>query len=154
MGRQARYGSNALIMTIAFLFILGLVNILFANPRFNLNKTYDVTENKTNTLAPETLAALKTLPETVTATAFFSQASDPTSATQLLDKIRNNSNGKFDYQFVNPDLNPQAALSAGVTGDGKILLQMGDKSAMVAYASEEEILKGMLRLLNPESSTI
>jgi ABC-type uncharacterized transport system involved in gliding motility auxiliary subunit len=31
---------------------------------------------------------------------------------------------------------------------------MGDQSAVVAYASEEEILKGLLRLLNPESSAI
>ena len=153
-GRQARYGSNALIMAVAFLFILGLVNVLFADPGFNLNRTRDVTENKTNTLAPETLAALKTLPENVTATAFFSQSNDPTSATQLLDKIRSNSQGKFSYQFVNPDLNPQAAMNAGVTGDGKILLQMGDKSAIVAFASEQEILKGLLRLLNPASSAV
>jgi gliding motility-associatede transport system auxiliary component len=152
-GRQARYGSNALIVTIAFLFILGLVNVLFTNPKFNLNRTKDVTENKTNTLAPETLSALKALPEKVTATAFFA-SSDPTSATELLNKVRNNSNGKFDYKFVNPDLDPQAAMSAGVTGEGKILLQMGDKSAIVAYASEDEILKGLLRLLNPESSAI
>ena len=153
-GRQARYGSNALVTIIAFLFILGFVNVLYANPKFNLNRTKDVTQDKSNTLAPETLAALKTLPEKVTATAFFSQSNDPASATQLLDKIRNNSNGKFDYQFVNPDLNPQAAMNAGITGDGKILLQMAGKSTIVAYASEEEILKGMLRLLNPESSEI
>ena len=152
-GRQARYGSNALIITIAFLFILVLINVLYTTPRFDLNKTWDITENKTNTLAPETLSALKSLPEKVTATAFFS-ASDPTSATQLLDKVRNNSNGKFEYQFVNPDLDPQAAMSAGITGDGKILLQMGDKSAIVAFVSEEEILKGLLRLLNPNSSVI
>jgi ABC-type uncharacterized transport system involved in gliding motility auxiliary subunit len=153
-GRQARYGSNALVMAIAFLFIIGLINVLFTNPRFGLNKSYDITESKTNTLAPETLSALKTLPEEVVATAFFSSASDPTSATQLLDKIKKNGNGKFDYKFVNPDLNPQAAINAGVTGDGKILLQMGDKTAIVAIASEDEILKGMLRLLNPENSVI
>ncbi len=70
-GRQARYGSNALIMTIALLFILGLINVLFTNPKFGLNQAHDLTENKTNTLAPETLSALKALPEKVTATAFF-----------------------------------------------------------------------------------
>jgi ABC-type uncharacterized transport system involved in gliding motility auxiliary subunit len=152
-GRQARYGSNALIMTIAFLFIVGLVNMLYANPKFGLNKSKDVTADQNNTLAPETMAALMALPEQVTATAFFG-ASDPTLATELLNKLRNNSNGKFNYRFVNPDLAPQAAMKAGVTGDGKILLEMGNQSAIVAYASEEEILKGLLRLLNPESSAI
>lgn len=153
-GRQARYGSNAVIMSIAFLFIIGLLYVMLTDPRFDLDKSVDLTENKTNTLAPETLAALKSLPEKVTATAFFSQASDPTTATELLNKIKNNSGGKFDFKFVNPDLDPQAAIQAGITGDGKILLQMGNKSAIVAFASEEEIVKGLLRLLNPENSAI
>ena len=153
-GRRARYGSNALITTIAFLFILGLVNILFKDPQFNLDKTWDITENKTNTLAPETLAALQELPAPVKATAFFSQNSDIAAATELLNKIQNNSNGRFTYEFINPDLDPQAALNAGITGDGKILLELGDQSAIVAFASESEILKGLLRLLNPESSAI
>ncbi len=90
-------------MTIAFLFILGFVNVLYANPKFGLDRSRDITKDKTNTLAPETMSALQALPGKVTATAFFS-ASDPTSATELLNKIRNNSNGKFDYKFVNPDL--------------------------------------------------
>ena len=153
-GRQARYGSNALIISVAFLAILGLLNVLFADSSFNLNKTWDVTENQANTLTPETLAALKKLPQNVLATAFFTQNSDPKSATDLLNKIKANSNGKFDYKFVNPDLNPQAAINAGITGDGKILLQMGGKSAIVAAASETEILKGLLRLLNPKSTAI
>ena len=153
-GRQARHGSNTVVMSIAFLFIIGLLYMLFTDPRFDFNRTHDVTEDKTNTLAPETLAALKTLPENVTATAFFSQASNPESAIELLTKIKNNSSGKFNYKFIDPDLDPQAARSAGITGDGKIFLQMGDKSAIVAFTSEEEILKGLLRLLNPESSAI
>lgn len=153
-GRQARYGSNAVITSLAFVLILGLLNYLFMKPEYKLDKSWDVTENKSNTLAPETLSALLSLPAKVTAIAFFSQVSDPTSASDLLTKIRENSSGRFDFKFVNPDLDPQAAMNAGITGDGKILLQMGDKTAIVAYASEEEILKGLLRLLNPESSTI
>ena len=153
-GRQVRYGSNTLVMSIALLFIFGLLYAMLTDTRFDFNKTWDLTENKSNTLAPETLAALKTLPEKVTATAFFSQTNDPQSATDLLDKIKNNSSGKFEYKFVNPDLDPQAAMNAGITGDGKILLKMGEKTAIVAFASEEEILKGLLRLLNPESSVV
>jgi ABC-type uncharacterized transport system involved in gliding motility auxiliary subunit len=153
-GRQARYGSNALIVSIAFLSILVLTNMLVINPDFDLDKSWDLTEDSVNTLAPETLAALQTLPGKVTATAFFSQASNPESATELLTKLRDQSDGKFDYRFINPDLDPQAALGAGITGDGKILLQMGEQKEIVAFASESEILKGLLRLLNPESSVI
>lgn len=149
-GRQARYGSNAFIMSLAFLGILIVGNILaFQNPY----TIADLTEDKTNTLSPELLAAVRSLPEKVTATGFFAQSSTET-AEQLMSNIKSNSNGKFDYRFINPDLDPQAALSAGITGDGKILLQMGDHKEIVAFASEGEILKGLLRLLNPESSAI
>lgn len=150
-GRQARYGSNSLIMTLAFLGILIVGNVLaFQNPV----KVRDLTEDKVNTLSPELASALETLPQNVTATAFFSQNSSTESAETLLSNIKANSNGKFDYTFVNPDRDPQAALNAGITGDGKILLQMGDHKEIVAFVSETEILKGLLRLLNPGNNVV
>jgi len=150
-GRQARYGSNALVMSIAFIGILIVGNVLaYQNPV----PIADLTEDKTNTLSPELTAALKTLPDKVTATGFFSQNNSTESAEQLLSNIKANSNGKFDYRFINPDRDPQAAKNAGITGDGKILLQMGDRKEIVAIASETEILKGLLRLLNPGNHVI
>ncbi len=92
-GRQARYGSNALVMTVAFLGILIVGNVLtFQNP-----KRWDVTQDKTNTLAPETIEALKTLPEPVTAVAFYSSGLSTESADELLGNFKTSSNGKFDY---------------------------------------------------------
>ena len=83
-GRQARYGSNALIMTVAFLGILIVANVLaYQNPSF-LGAPWDLTEDKSNTLAPETLQALATLPGKVHATAFYSTSLDKTSAEELL----------------------------------------------------------------------
>ncbi len=154
-GRQARYGSNAIVMSLAFLLILIFGNVLVRQlVDQNSKLTWDLTEDKTNTLAPELTNALETLPEKVTATAFFSSQNSTESAKELLDKIKANSNGKFIYSFVDPDRDPQAAIKAGITGDGKILLQMGDHKEIVAFASETEILKGMLRLLNPGNNVI
>lgn len=150
-GRQAKYGSNALVMSVAFLGILIVGNVLaFQNPV----PLGDLTEDKANTLSPELATALKNLPEKVTATGFFSAQSSTQSAEELLNNIKSNSKGKFDYTFIDPDRDPQAAISAGITGDGKILLQMGSQKEIVAFASETEILKGLLRLLNPNSSAI
>lgn len=150
-GRQARYGSNALVMSIAFLGILIVGNLLaYQNPV----TIADLTEDKSNTLAPELTAALKTLPEKITATGFFSQNMNTESAEQLLGNIKANSNGKFDYLFIDPDRDPQSARNAGITGDGKILLQMGERKEIAAYASESEILKAMLRLINPDQHVV
>jgi ABC-type uncharacterized transport system involved in gliding motility auxiliary subunit len=149
-GRQARYGSNALIMSLAFLGILIVGNVIaFQNPV----PLADLTQDKVNTLSPELVTAVKQLPDKVMAIGFFAQSSTD-AATKLLSNIKSNSNGKFDYSFINPDKDPQAALNAGITGDGKILLQMGEHKTIAASASEDEILKGLLRLLNPQSSSI
>ena len=150
-GRQARYGSNAIITSVAFVGILVVANVLaFQNP--NLHK--DITEDKQNTLAPETVQALAQLKEPVTAMAFYSSNLSSQSAEELLGKIKGGSNGKFDYKFVNPDTDPVAAKDAGITGDGKILLTMGNRKEIAAYASETEITKALYRLINPEPRVI
>lgn len=149
-GRQARYGSNSLILTIAVLGILFVLNLLaFQNP-----KSWDFTEDKSHTLAPETLQALNNLPEEVNAMAFFSQRVSVASAEELLQNFKVNSAGKFDYQFIDPDSNPIAARQAGVTGDGKIMLVMGDKKEIASYAEETELTRTLIRLISPEARAI
>ncbi|HLO18018.1 MAG TPA: GldG family protein, partial [Anaerolineales bacterium] len=149
-GRQARYGSNTLVMVLAFLGILIVGNVLaYENPI----PVADLTEDKSNTLSPELLNVVKNLPQKVTATGFFSQSSTDT-ADKLLSKIKSNSNGKFDYHFENPDQNPLAAKEAGITGDGKILFQMGDRKEIAAFADEKEILQTLDRLLNPNPRAV
>ncbi len=152
-GRQARYGSNSLILTLAFVGIFVVANVLvYQNPDF-LDSPWDMTEDKSNTLAPETLQALATLPGKVSATAYYSSL-DTTSANELLLKFKTNSNGKFDYKFINPDQDPVSAREAGVTGDGKILLKMGDKKEIVSYASETEMTRALIRLISPEERVV
>lgn len=149
-GRQARYGSNSFVLFIAFIGILVVVNILAQQ----YPQRWDVTEDKQHTLAPETIQALQSLPEPVQATAFYSTRLNTESAAQLLEDFKANSNGKFDYQFMDPDANPVLVNQLGITGDGKILLQMGEQQEIVALASETELASGLIRLLNPEKPVL
>lgn len=153
-GRQARYGSNSLILTLAFIGILSATNyIVYKNPNL-LGAPWDFTSDKSNTLADETLQILATLPEPVTATAFYTDSLDFTSAEELLQKFKDNSKGNFDFQRINPDLDPVAAREAGITGDGKILLQMGETKEIASFASETELVRSMIRLISPEARGI
>jgi ABC-type uncharacterized transport system involved in gliding motility auxiliary subunit len=154
-GRQARYGSNAFIMSVAFIGVLVAVNLLSRTLTLQYPELIvDVTEDRTNTLAPEALEALKSLPEPVTAVAFYSANLSAQSATELLDKFKTNSKGKFDYRFVNPDTDPVAAREAGVTGDGKIMLVMGERREIANFASETELTKTLIKLINPEARAV
>ncbi|MEW5939643.1 MAG: Gldg family protein [Chloroflexota bacterium] len=152
-GRQARYGSNALFTILAFTGIVFVVNYMMATNADLIALKWDLTENKANTLSPEMISAMESLPGPLTATGFFSQT--PTdSARELFDDMRARSNGLFSYSFVNPDKNPAAAKEAGVTGDGKILLEMNGRREIADYADEGEILTALNRILNPEQRAI
>lgn len=149
-GRQARYGSNALIMSLAFLGIVIIVNWLaFQNPQ-----KLDVTEDKQHTLAPETIQALDTLPQPVTALGFFSTQYPRTTAETLFNDLKSSSRGKFDYQFVDPNADPVLARQYGITGDGKIVLVMGTAKETVSYADENLMTQAMIRLISPEARVV
>ncbi|HTP01421.1 MAG TPA: GldG family protein, partial [Anaerolineales bacterium] len=149
-GRQARYGSNAIIMAVAFAAILILINwLVFQNPW-----SKDITEDQQHTLAPETIRALATLPDKVNAIAFFSAQTPRDTAKQLLDNFKSNSKGKFDYRFVDPNSDPVLAHQYSVTTDGKIVLVMGKTSETASFADETDVTQAMVRLINPQARTV
>jgi len=149
-GRQVRYGSNSLILFIAFTGILIIINMLVNQ----FPQHFDVTEDKQHTLAPETIDTLQSLPEPVHATAFYSVHLNAQSAAELLEDFKVSSGGKFDYDFMDPDSNPVLVNQLGITGDGKILLQMGENREIVSIASESELTNGLIRLLNPDKPVL
>jgi ABC-type uncharacterized transport system involved in gliding motility auxiliary subunit len=149
-GRHARYGSNSLVMSLAFLGILIVVNLLaFQNPL-----TRDLTADKTHTLAPESIRAMAALPAKVTAIAFFSTQTPTDTAQTLLSNFKANGKGKFDFRFVDPNSDPLLARQYGVTGDGKIVLTMGKAAETAASADEQLIDQALIRLISPETRVI
>ncbi len=146
-GRQARYGSNALLMALAFIGILVVVNVLV----FNNSKSWDLTEDKQHTLSKETLETLEKLPEPVVVQAFFSSrypySTEQTST--LLNSYADNSAGKLTFEFIDPEANPIAAQNAQITRDGTLVFRMGDRSEQVTYADETEMTSALIRLANP-----
>ena len=153
-GRQARYGSNALILTVAFLGILVVINYL----GYKNTKRWDLTADKSNTLAKETTEVLKSLPGTVVAKAFFSSdssiASSKEYAKTLLDQYVYDGGGKFKYEFIDPNTDPIAAQDAGINKDGSIVLYMGDLKQPVSSATEAEVTGSLVKLMNPGTHVI
>lgn len=149
-GRQARYGSNIFVLTIAVVGIIVVINYL----GYKNSKRWDLTETQVHTLAQETIDTLNSLPEKVTAQAFFTSRYPKDSAERLLKNYQYAGNGKFDYQFIDPEANPLAAQSAKVSRDATIVLKMGDRQEQVTYASEQEITSAMIRLANPGERSV
>ena len=149
-GRQAKYGSNALVMTVAFVGIVVVVNYIGSQN----SKRWDLTEDKQNTLAPESLDTLKSLPQPVEAMAFFTARTNSDQAKSLLEEYKFSSKGKFDYKFIDPEADPIAAQAANITRDGTIVLKMGNRQETVTLVQEKEITAGLVRLISTKSQAV
>jgi ABC-type uncharacterized transport system involved in gliding motility auxiliary subunit len=149
-GRQARYGSNTLLLTLAFIGILVVVNYWV----YQIAQRWDLTEDQQNTLATETTDTLQAMPEPVVALAFFSPQRSSDYARQLLDDYKFYGNGNFDYQFIDPISDPIAAQQAQVTRDGTIVLTMADRQEQVTSVNERELTGALVRLLTNKEQVV
>lgn len=150
-GRQARYGSNALLMTIAVIGIAVAVNYLVNGH----SKQWDLTEGQQNTLTTESLNTLKSLKSPVKAEAFYPQRMTDSinNARTVLEKYQRASNGNFTFEFIDPETDPLKAKAANVTTRNSsgtiVLLQDNRQEQITSYASEEGITGALVRLANP-----
>ena len=150
--RQARYGGNVAVMVLALLGILVVGNYLVSKNA----KQWDLTANKVNTLAPETLQSLQALPSPVKAIAFYTSsfASAKTTAKNLFEQYRVASGGNFTYEFHDPTGEPALARQYNITSDGTTVLLLGTHQESITFASEDQIDGALVRLTHPTKRSI
>lgn len=145
-GRTALYGGNVLLIALASLAILGLVNVLASR----YQTKWDLTANQQYTLSEQSIKVVESLPQPVKATAFYnSSSSQRTEFEGLLSDYASHSNGKFTYEFVDPDQRPSEAIAAGIRDYGTTVLQMGDKKQNVTGSTERDLTTGLIKLTRP-----
>lgn len=156
-GRTARFGGTSLIVTIILLAVLIGVYVVARNAKLSV----DLTQTDTYSLTDESkqaIAALGAEPGTpqVNIIAFYgpSQASTRDQATLLFDDYKSTSNGKVDYQFVDPEQNPQQASLYKVTRGGQIAVVKinddgtpdTDNARLVSSVNQEDLTNAVLRV--------
>lgn len=143
--RQARYGSNAVLMSVAFIGILVVVNFFVSGH----SKQWDLTEDKQNSLTDESVKTLESLKSPVMAYAYYTANMSPQTASDLLQNYKAKGNGKFDYKIVDPNANPIQAQQDKVTKDGTLVFKMDNRQEQVTSATEQDITSALVRLANP-----
>lgn len=151
-GRQARYGSNALLISLAFTGIVVVVNVL----AYNNPKRLDMTEDKEYSLSPETLLLLSEIGEPVMVKGFYTsfQSSSQDQLRILLEEYELRSGGLVDFEFIDPEANPLEADKYGVTRSPSAVVIIGDAFHVVDFPSESEITSAIVRLANPEERKV
>jgi len=144
-GRSVKYGSHAIVMSLAFLGILAFVNIIV----LKYEREYDLTESGRFTLSEQTIQVLKNLDQPVQVMGFF-QAGDPrvSLARDYLDRYRHYTK-HLTYQFHDPNLEPALAQSLQIERYGLVFVS-DDKQHQSFKIDEQSLTSGLIRVVNEQ----
>ena len=80
---------------------------------------------------------------------FITTRTSNTSTLDLFTKIKAKSNGKFSYEFVDPETNPAKAQQYKITQDGSVVLVMQGRQEVLTSPTEQDFTNALVRLMNP-----
>jgi ABC-type uncharacterized transport system involved in gliding motility auxiliary subunit len=145
--RAARYGAGAAVMVALALGITVFANAL----SMRHSARWDLTENRRNTLSPQTIQLLRTLDRPVHAIAFFrTDTPGKRTAEDLLNQYASYSGGKFTWRLEDTDKAPGLAREYGVESYGTVVLKAGPdaqpKVEKVLDAEEEKITNALVKV--------
>ncbi len=149
-GRQARYGSNALAMSLIVLAILALVNFL-ANRH---HARWDLTSAKQYSLSGQTIQILKDLKEPIKVTAFFSPADSSQATFKDLFAEYMYHTDKLSLEIVDPDQKPAVARQYGITSYGTIVFERGARRQDTFGTDEQSITSAILKVSRDEQKGV
>ena len=146
--RSTRYGANALIYSLLFVAVVGMINFLGAR----YHKRIDVSEAGINTLSDQSRQVVERLEKTVQIDVFLQAGRDPV-LEELFDAYRYR-NDKIEVRFIDPQVRPELAQEAGITQVPSMRVSMEDRSTIITDTGEESVTNAIQRVANPEQKKI
>lgn len=152
--RSLQMGTNATVMTIAFLGILVLLNIVIT--RYHLR--WDLTATREFSLSNQSIQIIKSLTEPVEIIGFFpkqdaryreqqdrveSKLKEYTSRSKLLS-----------YRVVDLDADPLTARTYNVSVPGTLVFRRGDRQEKVTGTDEQSLTTALLRVTEDSPTTV
>jgi ABC-type uncharacterized transport system involved in gliding motility auxiliary subunit len=144
LGRRTRYGSNAVLMSVALFVIIALLN--FLGTRYH--KRWDVTAEKQFSLSEQTVQILKGIQEPVKAVLFFTPNNANRQSAEDLIKEYAIQTRQLTYQIVDPEIDRVTALNYQVTRDGTIIFERGDRREVTFGAAETDLTGALLKVFS------
>jgi ABC-type uncharacterized transport system involved in gliding motility auxiliary subunit len=148
--REVRYGTNTVTMSVAFIGILALVNVL-AN---RYSTRLDLTQNHAYTLSPLSVKIVHELKEPVQIYAFYRNGNPGRDSFRpLLEEYRQESS-LINYQFIDPVSQPGLARQYNVQFDGTTVLVSGAKQQTITGSDEGAVTSALLKLERTKSQVV
>jgi len=139
-GRQAKYGTNAIVYTLLTLAVIVAVNYVAAQRSWR----WDFTEQGIFSLAPQTTQLFDGLEVDVVARGFYRDGEEGVTR-DLLEGIAAIS-PRFSYEFIDPDKSPELAQRYEISQYGTLHITAGDQTATITENDEAGITNTLIRL--------
>lgn len=150
-GRRARYGANAVVMSLALVGIVGLLNIL--SDRFH--RRFDLTELAEFTLSSQTVQILESLQEPVHITGFFQEGDARSQDLEDLLLEYQQHTGLITFELIDPVLQPEAAIRLGISAFGTVVYQSGGREQHETGAIDERsITSALIKISREEANRV
>lgn len=149
--RQAKYGANAVILSLSVIGVVILANYL----AHRHDVEFDLTENKSFSLSDQTVQILQDLKEDVKVTAFYRQTN--AQRQELLNRLesyRKKSNGKLSFEIVDPDAQPLITMQYGIRSPGTVVVEQGEARKDIMSHDEEQITSALISITRSEKPKI
>ncbi len=144
-GRSVKYGSNALIMSVAFIGILALINYLALKYNFE----YDLTETGLFTLSDQTVKTLENIDEPVQIIGFFQTGDPRIKLAQEYLKRYSRYTPHLTYEFHDPNIEPALAQSFELGNYGLVFVS-GNNRHETPGVDEQSITSGLIRVTHDQ----
>jgi ABC-type uncharacterized transport system involved in gliding motility auxiliary subunit len=148
--RQARYGGNAFLMSLAFVGIVGVLNYLGARHYVR----WDVTAEKQFSLSEQTLQLLRSLQEPVQVKLFFTPNHYNRQQAEDLIKEYAARSAKLTYEFIDPDTQRRLALDYGIGRDGTIVFERNGRREFCFGVQEQDLTSALLKVTQDRTRTV
>lgn len=146
--RSTRYGANALLYTLIFVAVLGVLNYLSARH----GKRWDLSEAQVYSLSSQSEQVVANLDKPLEMLAFVDGGINPPLA-DLLGTYAAASN-QVTYKMVDPDRDPVTTQEKKITALNSVWIGYGDESTIVNEPSEETITNALIKVTRGKKTVV
>jgi len=129
--RSTQTGVNALVAILAFVTIIGSLNVLAVR----YDSSLDLTENQLYSLAPQSQKLVKNLEKPLRVVVF---ESPPSPENQRILRNYQQYSPNFSFEFVDPQTDRAQVQAFGVQNYGEVHLEYGDQKQFVQQLTQSE----------------
>jgi ABC-type uncharacterized transport system involved in gliding motility auxiliary subunit len=146
--RQWAHGTNAIVLTVAVLTLLGAVNYIAVKN----TKRVDLTKNRRFSLSDQTRKVLADLQEEAKIT-YFLREEVPTAVKDRLTEYQAASD-KLKVEYVDPWKRPGVAREYEISSVPSLVVEHGGKRERITNDSEQDITNALIKVTRKTTKTV